>query len=116
LKRSVKAIAATRIRELVAMIHDLAIASLQAGICLELRYDGFSRIVEVHAVGISTAGNPCMRVYQVRGGSVSGEPVGWKMMTFDKAFSMHLTEEVSQAPRKGYAKNDRGMSNIFAQL
>ncbi len=57
-----------------------------------------------------------MRVYQVRGGSVSNEPVGWKMMVFDKAFSMHLTEEVSQAPRQGYAKNDRGMSRIFAQL
>lgn len=98
------------------MIHDLAIAALNSTVRLELRYDGFSRVVEVHAVGISTAGNPCMRVYQVRGGSVSNEPVGWKMMTFDKAFSMHLTEEVSQAPRQGYAKNDRGMSRIFAQL
>ena len=37
-------------------------------------------------------------------------------MTFDKAFSMHLTEEVTQAPRQGYAKDDRGMSRIFAQL
>lgn len=98
------------------MIHDLAIASLQSGVRLELRYDGFSRVVEVHAVGISKANNPCMRVYQIRGGSVSNEPIGWKMMTLDKAFSMHLTEEVSQSPRQGYAKNDRGMSTIFAQL
>ena len=98
------------------MIHNSAIAAFNAGVRLELRYDGFNRIVEVHAIGISTAGNPCMRVWQVRGGSVSNEPVGWKMMTLDKAFSMHMTEEVAQVPRQGYAKNDRGMRTIHAQL
>lgn len=98
------------------MIQNLPVAALHAGVCLRLQYDGFNRVVEVHAVGISTAGNPCMRVYQVRGGSVSNEPIGWKMMTLDKSFSAHLTEEVSHAPRQGYAKNDRHMSVIYAQL
>src|SRR5690242_8609156 len=98
------------------MIHSLPTAALQAGVCLRLQYDGYIRIVEVHAVGISTAGNDCMRVYQVRGGSVSNEPVGWKMMLLDKSYTMHLTEEVAQCPRPGYAKNDRGMSVIHAQL
>lgn len=98
------------------MNNNSPILALKSGLCLELRYDGFSRIVEVHAVGISTAGNPCMRVYQVSGGSVSNEPVGWKMMTLDKAFSMHLTEQDGLAPRQGYAANDRGMSVIHAQL
>lgn len=98
------------------MIHDLAVAALNAGVCLRLQYDGFERVVEVHAVGVSTRNNPCMRVWQVRGGSVSGEPVGWKMMVMDKAFTMHLTEEVAHSPRQGYAKNDRGMSVIIAQL
>ena len=98
------------------MLHNLPIAALQGAARLQLQYDGFNRVVEVHAVGISTAGNPCMRVYQVRGGSVSNEPIGWKMMTLDKSFTMHVIEEVSQAPRTGYAKNDRGMSKIFAQL
>lgn len=98
------------------MIHDLPAAALHSGVCLRVQYDGFDRVVEVHAVGISTAGNPCMRVWQVRGGSVSNEPIGWKMMVLDKAFTMHLTEEVAHCPRQGYAKNDRGMSTIFAQL
>ena len=98
------------------MLHDLPALALKTGTRLELRYDGFSRVVEVHAVGVSTAGNPCMRVFQVRGGSVSGEPTGWKMMVLDKAFTMHVTEEVAQSPRPGYAKNDRGMSIIHAQL
>ncbi len=98
------------------MLHNLPVAALQSGARLCLQYDGFTRIVEVHAVGVSTAGNPCMRVFQTAGGSVSGEPIGWKMMILDKSFSMHMTEEVAQSPRQGYAKNDRGMSVIFAQL
>jgi hypothetical protein len=98
------------------MIHDLPVTAVKTGNRLELRYSGFTRVVEVHAVGISTAGNPCMRVFQVRGGSVSNEPVGWKMMTLDRSFSLHLTDEVSSAPRLGYARNDRGMSQIFAQV
>lgn len=98
------------------MIHNLPSVAGRSGVCLRLQYDGYFRVVEVHAVGVSTAGNPCMRVFQVRGGSVSNEPVGWKMMVLDKAFTMHLTEEVSQAPRPGYAKNDRGMETIFWQV
>lgn len=98
------------------MLHNLPVIALQTGVRLRLQYDGFARTVEVHAVGISTAGNPCMRVFQTAGGSVSGEAIGWKMMTLDKSFSMHMTEEVAQSPRQGYAKNDRGMSVIIAQL
>ena len=98
------------------MIQDLPVAAVNTGVRLRLQYDGFSRTVEVHAVGISTAGNPCMRVWQTEGGSVSGEPVGWKMMTLDKAFTVHLTDERSAAPRPGYVPNDRGMTQIFAQL
>jgi hypothetical protein len=32
----------------------IACEALKANRCLELRYNGFSRIVEVHAVGISS--------------------------------------------------------------
>jgi hypothetical protein len=98
------------------MPHNIALEALSSGRCLELRYDGFSREVEVHAVGISTAGNVCMRVFQVAGGSVSGERTGWKMMTFDKAFASFMSDSPSQAPRPGYARNDRGMATIYGQI
>ena len=58
------------------MPHNVALAALQSGMCLELQYDGYSRLVEVHAVGESKKGNICMRVFQVDGGSVSGETTG----------------------------------------
>ena len=93
-----------------------ACEALKKGVCLELRYSGFSRIVEVHAVGISTAGNTVMRVWQVRGGSVHNEPVGWKMMKLDEAASVALTDEKSQAPRPGYKPGDKGMQRIVCEL
>lgn len=89
---------------------------MQSGVCLELQYDGYSRLVEVHAVGESRKGNICMRVFQVGGGSVSGETVGWKLMTIDKAYTVHLTTTPSEAPRQGYARGDRGMTVIYGEL
>jgi hypothetical protein len=83
---------------------------------LELRYDGWTRIVEVHTVGISTAGNPVMSVWQVRGGSNSNEPVGWKLMRLDEALSAHVIDEKSEAPRRGYKRNASGFQRITCQL
>jgi hypothetical protein len=83
---------------------------------LELRYNGFSRIVEVHAVGISKENNPIMRVWQVSGGSESGERTGWKLMRLDEALSAHVTDQESQAPRSGYKRGDAAMRSIQCQL
>jgi hypothetical protein len=98
------------------MSHSTALEALQSGRCLELRYDGFNRLVEVHAVGVSTADNPCMSVYQVEGGSVSGERMGFKTMTFDKAFTAYVSDTPSAAPRPGFVRNAKGMKVIYAQV
>lgn len=98
------------------MPHNMACEAIASTRCLELQYDGFTRVVEVHCVGTTTAGNSAMRVYQIRGGSVSGEPVGWKMLTFDKTFSTRILEEESAAPRAGYKQGDRGMQVIVAEV
>lgn len=98
------------------MSKDAAVSAIESGLCLELRYDGFSRLVEVHAVGTSKTGQLCMRVYQVGGGSVSGERIGWKMMLIDKSFSAHLSATRSEAPRSGYKRGDRDMLTVYCEV
>lgn len=98
------------------MSKNAALLAIEQGLCLELRYDGFSRLVEVHAVGMSKTGQLCMRVYQVSGGSVSGERAGWKLMLIDKSFSAHVSTIRSDAPRTGYKRGDRDMLTIYSEL
>lgn len=94
----------------------IAEAAVLAGKCLELRYSNFVRVVEVHAVGETRAGHDVMRVWQVRGGSVSNEPVGWKLMRLDRTFAHSLIDEASLAPRDGYKRGDKHMARIRAQI
>ena len=42
-----------------------ACAALRSGHVLQLRYDGYTRDVEVHAVGFTNDDNAVMRVWQV---------------------------------------------------
>ena len=84
--------------------------ALELGKRLELRYDGFSRVVEVHVVGLTKEGHWIMRVWQVRGGSIHDEPPGWKTMRLNEGFSAHILNEKSMAPRPGYQRGDRAMT------
>ncbi len=96
---------------------ETACAALRAGKRLELRYDGYSRVVEVHAAGYTKDDNAIMRVWQVRGGSVSGERSGWKLMRAGETFSALLTEEDSQAaPRPGYKRGDPALKRIVCEV
>jgi hypothetical protein len=93
-----------------------ACEALHAGKRLELRYDGFIRVVEVHAVGTTKDSNEIMRVFQVRGGSNSFESQGWKIMRLDEALSALVIDEKSEAPRTGYKRGDKAMKVIRCQL
>lgn len=98
------------------MILNTPCEALRSGQCLELRYDGFVRVIEVHAVGFTRDGNGIMRVWQVRGGSNSGERQGWKLMRLDETFSTHMIEEKSGAPRTGYKRGDKDMASIRCEI
>src|SRR5260370_10443558 len=58
----------------------VACEALRSGHVLELRYDGYSRSVEVHAVGFTKEDNAAMRVWQVSGGNASNKPVGREVL------------------------------------
>jgi len=98
------------------MVADSACEALKNRKVLELRNEGFSRCVEVHAVGVSKAGNVVMCCWQVRGGSVRNEPVGWKLMKLAEVSSAVVTAEPSEAPRPGYRKGDSRMVRITCEL
>lgn len=82
---------------------------------LELRYSGYSRTVEPHAYGRDKGGEEILRCYQVSGGSVSGEKIGWKILKVHEVFSLNLLKEKFDA-RKGYKRGDKAMEYIFAQI
>ena len=93
-----------------------AIDALKSGRRLEIRYDGFIRVVEVHACGYTAKGHAVMRVWQVRGDSVSGERAGWKLLRLDETRGLQILDEPSEAPRPQYKRGDGYMARILAQV
>lgn len=98
------------------MLASIACDALRQGKRLELRYDGWARVIEVHAVGISTTGTGLIQAYQVRGGSNSNERFGWKNFKVDEALSAHLIDELSEAPRSGYKRNASAFQQMTCQI
>jgi hypothetical protein len=94
----------------------IACEALNAGKCLEISYDGFRRVVEVHAVGTTSDGNPVMRAWQVRGGSKSGTTSGWKILSLEKTWSYSILDEDSLAPRPQYKRGDKAIAHIRCQI
>ena len=90
--------------------------ALRKARCLELRYAGLSRLVEVHAVGTTGEGHQIMRVRQVSGDSKGGEHRGWKMLRVDEITSAKVTALPSQAPRLGYNPDDPAMTTVHCRL
>lgn len=98
------------------MLNSVWCNAIRAHNCLELQYDGFSRVVEVHAVGVSKDGIEIARVWQTRGGSNSNESTGWQLLRLDEASSADVINEKSEAPRPGYKRGDPAMSRISFQV
>jgi hypothetical protein len=98
------------------MLMEIACRAMEMGNCLELCYDGFTRVVEVHAVGTKKGGTEAMRVWQVRGVSCSDEPTGFKLLNLDEPMQARMIEEKSCAPRFGYQQRDKALTVIYCKL
>ena len=93
-----------------------AIHSIEAKKALRIVYHGEERLVEVHAIGLSTKGNPCVRVYQVVGGSVFSDTSGWKMLKISDIEQFEETNDEALTPRPGFNPGDRGMRTIISEV
>ncbi|WP_089400677.1 hypothetical protein [Noviherbaspirillum humi] len=82
---------------------------------LELRYHGYSRIVEPHIYGEDRHGNEVLRCYQLAGGSASGERAGWKLLYVQDAVLVHLTE-TEFMPRADYRVTDKVVVNAYCRI
>jgi hypothetical protein len=98
------------------MLVQTACAALRSGHVLELQYDGYSRLVEVHAVGFTAEDKPIMHVWQISGGIDNKEPIGWKYLRVDDAHGAVVTNQKSLGPRPDYQAGDNQMQVITCQL
>ena len=90
---------------------------MQSGVVLRLSYgDGYTRDVEVHAVGVSLSGHEVMRCWQLRGGKGPDERPGWTFARLDEPRMVTRTGERSHAPRAGYKRGDRALRRVIAQI
>ncbi len=95
---------------------DTACDSLRRRRVLAIRYDGYTRAVEVHAVCYSKPDHAILRAWQISGGSVSGERSGWKLMRLDEASGAHVSDTPSQDPRPGYKRGDAATYRIVCEM
>lgn len=90
--------------------------AIQTKCLLSFVYDGFQRVVEPHTYGIDTKGHTALRAYQVRGGSESGEYVGWKLFHVDQMQQVAVVTQHFSGPRPKYTRGDKAFQVIHAQL
>lgn len=82
---------------------------------LSFKYDGITRMVEPHTVGVSRAGNEVMRGYQIDGGHINPNH-DWVLCELKKIMELEVTEKFFLVPRNGYRRGDAHMMSIFAEL
>jgi hypothetical protein len=82
---------------------------------IELRYHGYSRIVEPHVYGADRHGNDVVRCYQLAGGSESGERAGWKLLKLRDALVVYLAETRFE-PRPEYQREDKVVREVYCAV
>lgn len=94
---------------------DVIINAVRHKQVLAFTYDGFDRIVEPHAVGISRAGNEVLRCFQTHGRHVNPNH-DWDLCELSKMTGLQITGANFQLPRPGYKRGDKGMQRIYEEL
>ncbi len=83
---------------------------------LEFDYDGNHRVVEPHAVGVSSTGKEQLRAFQFDGQSDRVQVPDWGMFSLNKIQNLQVKQETFEGERQGYRRGDRHLNPIFAEL
>ena len=95
---------------------ELARDALRQGLCLEFVYSGCRRLVEVHAIGVTTAGRLAISAFQVEGSTRSTPIPGWRHFCLEECANVSISETRSEAPRPDYRRGDSQFRHIGAQI
>lgn len=93
-------------------VFEEAMTGLKAEKCLEIEYNDTKRLVELHAICVNEHGQRTMFVWQVSGGSRSGQSQGWKYIPLAGVTSLSISQQQSEAPRPGYQPVIRTNSSV----
>ena len=68
-------------------------SAIQSRKMIQFNYEDSTRVAEPYCYGESKMGNEVLRAFQVKGGSKSGNPVGWKLFNASKMKNVGFTDE-----------------------
>jgi len=84
---------------------------------IEFVYDGLHRVVQPAAYGThKSTGNDVLRAYQIGGSSSSRTPPLWDLFLTARIHDLVVSERTFSDDPPHYARNDKHMAHIFAQL
>jgi len=80
------------------------------------------RLIQPYAYGLTKAGNPCLRAFQIEGDTLRGEPK-WKTFLISRVLSWHPRKQTFNIPppMQGYnapdynSEGDGSMTKVFIQ-
>ncbi len=74
-------------------IKNVICSAIQSKQMIQFNYEDSTRIAEPYCYGESKTGNEVLRAFQVKGGSKSGIPSGWKLFRASKMENITITDE-----------------------
>ena len=83
---------------------------------ISVTYNGYQRVLQPAAHGVSSAGNQVLRAYQTEGGSASGVMPGWKMMSLNEISNFQILDKTFTGNPPGFKPGDRGMTTVHCEL
>lgn len=67
--------------------------AIQSKKLIQFKYEDSTRIAEPYCYGLSKEESEVLRAYQIKGGSKSGHPTGWKLFRVSKMENITISDE-----------------------